>query len=54
MRDLPEGFLSKPVAEIVNFDEASSVVTLHIGEERITWRVPSNPVEFVHMSWPTH
>jgi hypothetical protein len=52
IQDLPEGFLAKPVAEIVSFDEASSVVTLHIGKERITWRVPSKPTGFVHMSFP--
>jgi hypothetical protein len=50
LRDLPEGFLSKPGAEIVSFDKVSSVVTLHIGNERITWRVPSKPKGFARMA----
>jgi len=49
--DLPEGFLSKPITEIVCFDEVSSVVTLCLKNERITWKVPSKPVEFVHVTW---
>jgi hypothetical protein len=39
-QDLPEGFLSKPITEVVSFDEAGSVITLRVGERLITWKVP--------------
>jgi hypothetical protein len=40
VQDLPAGFLSKPVSEIASFDEASSIVTLRIGNERIACKLP--------------
>jgi hypothetical protein len=39
--ELPEGFLKKPIRDIVAFDPTSGTVTFILGERRIEFRLPA-------------
>jgi hypothetical protein len=38
--ELPEGFLSKPISEIVSFDEQSRLVIFQIGDRKHHYQLP--------------
>jgi hypothetical protein len=38
--ELPEGFLTKPIGEIVSFDEQSRLVTFQIGDRKFCYQLP--------------
>jgi len=40
VEELPDGFLDRPVEEVVSFDPATRTVTFAVGEQRVEYHLP--------------